>query len=627
MRRSERARFVFPLLFLEAAALLHGVSCLVRFDAAAKYALSNEGAPGLRAWLGAVPLLCGGALVATLYVLHRRRPALLPSLSVWARRAAPLLALWPLPLLLRRDAFGGQPLFLCLVLLACVVGLEASLRFAGPLPWCERLGRWRTSSSLARLAPLLVAGGAILATFVFGYTHAVRVHQKLLTSNFDFGLFENLFYNALHGRHGIALAAPYFSQHAEFLLYVLLPFYALVPRSETLFFLQSLLIVGAAVPLYLLARRWLASAWAACALVVIYVSSPAVHGPLLFDFHFLPLSAFFILWAAWFWTRRRWLAFWLAVLLALCCREDVAIGVAAVGVGLALCGRTRRTAWALIALGVLWFGGVKFVWMARFGPTSFSDYYALLIPRGEEGFGAVVRTLLSNPLYSLSRSLSADKLLLALQLLLPLAFLPVRQRGTLFLLVPGLIVVGLSTSQAAIGQIQFHYATHFLPYVFIATAIALAVRSRADRAVLWPPMLLGALVCTLQFGAFFAPTFKTSFHEVSFDYGPADIERRAQFDALAAQIPALATLSAGEYEGPQLARRPWLISVKQGIFDAEYVFYSRRSLRWGGAEGIRQALASGRYGLVDTRGDFALLGRGASGARNAEALRQLVGLR
>jgi uncharacterized membrane protein len=558
-------------------------------------------------------------------VLSRRRPASAPRIVSGVRRAAPLLALWPLPLLLRPDAFAGQPLILCIVLAACVVGLEACLRFGGAPVWGD-LER-RLGPALGRLAPRLVAGAAILATFVFGYARAVRVHHKLLTSNFDFGLFENLFYNTLHGRHGIALAMPYFSQHAEFLIYALLPFYALVPRSETLFFLQSLLIVGAAVPLYLLAERWLRSAWSAALLALIYVSSPALHGPLLFDFHFLPLSAFFVLWAAWFWTRRRWLAFWPMVLLALCCREDVAIGVAAVGVGLALCGRTRRTAYALLSLGVVWFGVVKFVWMPRYGPTSFSDYYALLIPPGEQGFGAVVKTLLSNPLYTLSRTLSADKLLLLLQLCAPLAFLPLRQWGTLFLLVPGTIVVGLSTSQVAIGQIQFHYATHFLPYVFIAAVLGLAARAPRERRVLWPPMLLGALVITLHFGAFFAPTFKTSFHELSFDYGPADVERRANFDALAAQIPERARLSSGEYEGAQLARRPWLISIKQGIFDADYVFYSRRSLRWGGAEGIRQALGSGKYGVVGARGDLTLLARGADTAHNPQAQRALIGFR
>jgi uncharacterized membrane protein len=618
------ARFVFVRLFLEGAALAYAVSCLLRLDQAAAYLATNEGAAGLRPWLALAPLACGAALAAGGFVLVRVRPALTARLELWSRRALPLLASWPLPLLLRRDAFFGRPLLVCLVLAVCVVGLEVSLRRAELGPLCARLASRLPSS---RLAPRLALAALLVGTFVFGYTRALRVHEKLLTSNYDFGLFENLFYNALHGSHGVALGAHYFAQHAEFLLYALLPFYALVPRSETLFFLQTSLIVGAALPLFLLAERWLKSSWSALALALIYVSSPALHGPLLFDFHFLPLSAFFVLWAAWFWATRRWLGFWIMVLLALSCREDVAIGVAAVGAGLALVGRTRRVACALLVLGVLWFGWVKFVWMPSFGPTSFSDYYALLIPRGEQGFGAVVLTLLSNPLYALGAILTADKLLLGLQLLAPLAFLPLRRCGTLFLLVPGLIVVGLATSQAAIGQIQFHYATHFLPYIFIAAVVGLAVRAPRERWALWPGMLVAALVCTLHFGAFFVSSYKTSFHEVSFDWSPVDAQRRADFDAIAALVPAAARLSAGEYEGPQLARRPWLVALKQGIFAADYVLYSRRSLRWGGAPAIREALASGGHGVLDIRGDFVLLGKGASTTRNAEATRRLVGLR
>lgn len=618
------ARLVLARLFLEGAALAYALSCLLRLDLAAAYTATNEGAGGLRPWLALAPLGCGAALATAAFLLGRARPALAPRIELGSRRALPLLALWPLPLLLRRDAFVAQPLLACLVLAACVIGLEASLRRAELWPLCERLARRLPSSPLV---PRVGLGAVLVGTFVFGYTRALLVHQKLLTSNYDFGLFENLFYNALHGRHGFALGADYFSQHAEFLLYALLPFYALVPRAETLLLLQTLLIVGAALPLFLLAERWLKSSWGALALALIYVSSPALHGPLLFDFHFLPLSACFVLWAAWFWATRRWLGFWIMVLLALSCREDVAIGVAAVGAGLALAGRTRCVAYALIGLGVLWFGWVKFVWMPRFGPTSFSDYYALLIPQGEQGFGAVVLTLLSNPLYVLGRTLTAGKLLLGLQLLAPLAFLPLRRCGTLFLLVPGLIVVGLSTSQVAIGQIQFHYATHFLPYVFIAAIVGLAARTRRERWQLWPGMLVAALVCTLHFGAFFVSSFKTSFHEVSFGWSQRDAQRRADFDGIAALVPSEARLSAGEYEGPQLARRPWLVAVKQGIFGADYVLYSRRSLRWGGAPAIREALASGGYGVLDLRGEFVLLGKGASTARNAEAARQLTGLR
>ena len=102
-----------------------------------------------------------------------------------------------------------------------------------------------------------------------------------------------------------------------------------------------LLMLGAALPLFLLAERWLGSAWAGLVLVLAYVAHPALHGPALYDFHFLPLCAFFLLWAAYFHALEPGcLPFWVALVLALCAREDVAIGVCSVGAGLAW--NTRR---------------------------------------------------------------------------------------------------------------------------------------------------------------------------------------------------------------------------------------------------------------------------------------------
>src|SRR6185436_13481268 len=117
-----------------------------------------------------------------------------------------------------------------------------------------------------------------------------------------------------------------------------------------------------------------------------------------------------------------------------------------------------------------------------------------------------------------------NKLLLVLHLLVPLAFLPVRQLRTWPLFLPGLIVVGLSTSRSAITQFQFHYSMHFVPYLFVAALIALAVRKQSFRGPAILAMALGALVSTIQFGAFYGKSFRASFHEVSFDWTPSDSE-------------------------------------------------------------------------------------------------------
>jgi uncharacterized membrane protein len=575
----------------------------------------------------ALPVLAALGVSVALWL--RLRAGQATELRTWARRAAPLLAIWPAPVLLSPATFVDRPVFLLLVTGAVGLGLQHSCRQAAPAYRAARLKLRVTSLRSSRAVPRLLASLAILAAAAFILVGSLVLHARMLSSTYDLGLFENLFWNTLHGRHGIALGEHYFREHAEFLLYLLLPVYALAPRAETLLVLQTVLMVGAAVPLFLLAERWLRSGWVALIFVLAYLSHPALHGPAFYDFHFLPLSAFFLLWAAYFHARHAGgLAFWLAVLLALCCREDVAISVAAVGAGLAWNARQRnagavRQGLVLAATGLAWFVLIKFVWMRQFGPLRFASYYSELISPPVKNFGGVLFTVASNPLYTLSRLLSEDKLLLALQLLVPLAFLPLRYRRAWFLLVPGLVVVGLANSGSTIVDVHYHYATHFLPLMFVAAIFALAVRSRHSRAPVVLALAFCSLVSAVRFSAFQPASATDRFSHVSFGWTADDSARLEAFRSVAALIPAEASLSVGEYEGPHLARRATLLALKLGIGDAAYVLYSDRSLRWGGCEEVQRVLGNGSYGVLDTAGDFVLLARGHSTLHNGEILQRL----
>jgi uncharacterized membrane protein len=610
-------------LALEAAALSYLIVTSCLGAGALADLVADNVARGFRRWLLAVPPVVGGAVFCWLHLAARGGRLLGGAGPRIARVGTPLLVAWALPALLIKRTPATDELFFAGVVGCVALASEWSLREARS-GLGELLARGDVVfRKLPRWAPAALAGGLVLVAWGLGCFASLRVHDKMLTSNFDLGIFENVFFNTLHGAPGRGLGRAYFAEHAEFLLFALLPLYALVPRAETLLVIQATLLAGAGVPLFLLAHRWLRSGWQACALVAIYLSLPALHGALLYDFHFLPLSVFFLFWAAYFRALRASIPFWIAVVLALCCREDVALGVAAIGVGLLGVGRERRTAVALAVLGSVWFVLVKFVWMRRFGEETFTAYYEALIPHGERGFIGVLKTALSNPLYTLQKTLTEDKLLFALHAFAPLAFFPLRQKRTLPLLLPGLLVIGLSTSRSAVSQIHFHYAMHVVPYALLATVIGLAARPRAVRAPAILAMLVATGVSSVHFGAFLGGTFRTSFHEVSFGWDSSDARRQRAFRALAARIPKDASVAAGEYEGSHLAARKELFAVKEGLGTATYVIYSARSLRWGGREAIQEALRARTHGVVKRQDDLTLLERGADTRDNAEALRKL----
>jgi uncharacterized membrane protein len=580
--------------------------------------------------LSSIASLLAAALIVPGAALLYARASRRPSAAAWARIsraarvAAPLCVLWMLPQLLNMPAYDGRDLDFLLTASVFVLLVERCARTSlGALP-ARVTAAAPSRAARARRAPLVAAVAMAAGYVVLASLGSIRLHQKLLTSIYDLALFENLLFNTLRGVHGIALGFRYFAVHAELILYAILPVYWLVPRAETLLVLQSLFLGAAIVPLFLLARRFLRNGWQALGLVVAYALYPAVHGPNFYDFHFLTLSVPLVAWAAYFFVLRRWLPFWITVLFAMACREDVSLGLAVVGAALAFVGRDRRTSLALAAVGAIWFVSTKFVWMAQFGQQTFSEYYGGLVAPGERGFGSVLRTLLSNPLFVLSTMLTREKLITALHLLMPLAFLPIRQWRTVPLLLPGVLVLGLSTGSPAILQLSFQYVCHFTPYLFIAAAIAVAVRPRAQRWALIVAVLCGSVVASARFGALRYSHIASGFQTVSLAWSEGDAAHFREFAALAARIPAEASVSAGEHEGPHVARRPLLFTVKNGVQNADYVLFGLRSLRWGGRDAIVGALQSRAYGLVERRGDEVLLKRGAPTEHNAELIRWLL---
>src|SRR5207253_4495992 len=129
------------------------------------------------------------------------------------------------------------------------------------------------------------------------------------------------------------------------------PFSARSQRAGPLLFTQALLIGAAAVPLFLSSRRHLPP-WMACAIAVGYLLYPPVHGANLYEFHYVPLGAFFL------WTtlylfethRDRWAI--VTTILALSVREDIGpAAVSVLGMYLLLSGKRPRAGATLAVVG------------------------------------------------------------------------------------------------------------------------------------------------------------------------------------------------------------------------------------------------------------------------------------
>ncbi len=599
------------------------------------YLAQNDLSPRLRRlWLG---WMIAGGLVSLLgAAITARKAPRRPLVRALALALSPACALCFLPSLLTIDAWDGRELDFLLTAGVLVLAVIPLFRASGAafaelfaetsLP--RRIAPGLRALASKRLGRIVLFTAVAFTAIYFGF-YTIRLHEKLQTTLVDLGLFDNLFWNA---RHGVPFYAPsaslrghsYLAIHAEFLLYVLLPFYALAPRAETLLVLQAIITASAAIPLYFIAEKRLGPL-AAAGLGIAYLLYPPLARPVFYDFHFLTLAAFFILCAALFLEQRRWASFWVFAVLAMMCREDVAVGLVGIGLGLAFSSYRPRTGMALVAVGGLYVFVVKFLVMTHFGGQSFVWLYKDLLPPEDGTFTGVLRTIASNPLYTIKALFVPEKLIYVLQILVPLAFVCVREPRLWFLFFPGIFVTLLTTGYGPVVRTEFQYVTHFVPYVFLATVGFFARRpgGRLD-APSMAALLLGTIVMTSQFGALQQHNFYSGFKKVDFSWAPEDGNRLRDLKDIALLIPHDASLAASEAEGAHLGNRKDLFALKDDIQGADYILFA--PVRLGisrDTELVRDALKAKAYGVVAEKGDFALLERGYSPAGNADLLRKV----
>lgn len=182
---------------------------------------------------------------------------------------------------------------------------------------------------------------ALLHIGVLSRILVLRV-QNFNTPNFDFGLFVQMFHYM--DKTGLPLTTlerntllSHFQVHFSPIFYLLLPFYKLWPRPETLQILQILVAASALIPAFLIVRELrLPRGWqtALCALLLLH---PGLSGSSMYDLHENCFLAPLILWLLWAALRRKWGAFSVFALLLLGVKEDAFIYLFSVGLWL-LCG-------------------------------------------------------------------------------------------------------------------------------------------------------------------------------------------------------------------------------------------------------------------------------------------------
>jgi len=497
-------------------------------------------------------------------------------------------------------------------------------------------------AALPRSLPLLiVVSASILYTAFFSYATIVH-HRNVLSSSLDLGLEDNLVWNVLH-RAPLFKSSPlggptasHLGFHVTWFSFIIAPLYALHPNAEALLFIQAFIFGFAALPLYLLGTRYV-SRWLACGVAVSYLLYPGLHGSNLYDFHYLPLGNLFLWFAVYFAETRRWIITAVLALLALSVREDVSVGLACLGGLLLLTGRRPVAGAALLALGGAYFLVMKGIIMhhAMGGGDAFVHQYRLLIPEEDGSFAGVVKTIISNPIYTLDTLLERQKLIYFLQIMLPFAFLPLRRPIGLWAVLAGFVFTLLSTKYQPQIMISFQYTAYWSAQLFPVSLLnfrwinrTAAVNGRRGLAFKWAwiaAFAVGTLTLSYQYGALLQThTAWGGFGPYHFGTDAQDLARRASVRKLLALIPANAKVAACENVVPQLSNRRDAYTLRLSIYDADYVLFRLPAPQFE-RENVLEALQSRKFGVVRESGEFVLAKRGYPIDNNLKVIMRLGG--
>jgi uncharacterized membrane protein len=244
--------------------------------------------------------------------------------------------------------------------------------------------------------------------------------------------------------------------------------------------------------------------------------------------------------------------------LALACREDIALQLAAL-----LClfafqpGRRRLLPWAVPLL--FYFFVYVLLIQPRFLPAegSYGLHFSNIGGQTARSGRELLLLALAHPLTLLRHLCTAERLLYPVRLLWPVAFLPLLRPGYLIGAVP-IVAINLLSDFPRVRTIEAHYTTAIVPFV-IAAAITGAgrLRERLGAAPL-PVALLLACVTVAHIGHGGSPLAVSSqrYRSTHFRDGPNGHSLRAQVAA----VPPEASVAARPGPLAHVATRPRIIS-------------------------------------------------------------------
>ncbi len=325
-----------------------------------------------------------------------------------------------------------------------------------------------------KIEPLWLLWSAILCYTILFSILVLWKYAHFYYDNLDLAIFNNVFWNTLHGHWFQASIHPpsYLGDHFSPSLFLLMPFYALAPTPQTLLILQTVALGLSAQPIYLISEYIVGKErkWMPLFISMLWLVNPLVHNMNFFEFELMSFAVLGLLWTIWAYLKEKPTLFIIASLFTLGMREDF-VCIFFVFSILALLDK-RSLFWKLypILSSAAW-GILAFWTISLYAPQNsykFLRYYDWL---GGTTLWSIIASFALHPIQVLAHLTTWYNLEFVLGLLFPFFFfVSFRNRYSLLLIPPAaqILLAGFGGSGLILGT---YYAGYLVAILFLLFAL------------------------------------------------------------------------------------------------------------------------------------------------------------
>ncbi len=427
----------------------------------------------------------------------------------------------------------------------------------------------------------------ILGTFFIFYNFiTVSLHNLFLTYGGDLGVFDQIVWNLSHFRpamqtfHNISgylsngFGQNFFSEHFSPILFLVAPFYWIWSDPRMLILLQNFIFVLGALPIYLLIIKETKNYYLGFCLAIIYLLYIGNQAALYFPVHFQVFALTFLAFAFYF-ARQNKKMFYLFIILALCCQENIAIYIIFLGLYFIFFTKEKKLGLITTGLGIVWLVGVVYILIPNIFHNKY-PYPSFYYQQFGNTLSEQLLFFLKNPLVVLRQFFQIANLRIFLTMGIGFGLLFLGAPIFYFLGLPVLLENFLSNN-VNMHIMDFHYWSFFSLALILGTYYILkSIKQKSPKLLLFS--ITFVFISNIISNIIFLPQLRSS-RILKPSYYKVFLIRAGPIQELLKYIPANASVSAQAQIYPHLSERKEIYQFPI-INNADYIILADALIAW-----------------------------------------------